>query len=266
MADVKLFIIEGENKEDRIISAMTMNFFKGKHEAVVISVPAKQNIFMLYRLLKADEFHTDIVELIRDKVKGAKELLSGISRQMISEVYLFFDYDIQQLNDDENEIDILWELFEAFSDETENGKLYLSYPMIEALYDYKEGKCDTYTECFINKREITQYKRLSGDNNPNASQHFVYQDWENILRVFWLRIKCLFDIFDFDYYHYISMVSPVEVYRRQLEMSSNEEIFVLSGVPEFLFDYFRMDFWYKYTKQKNYKYDICHKLSLNWKG
>lgn len=32
---------------------------------------------------------------------------------------------------------------------TENGKLYISYPMIEALRDYEPGKCSSRDACFI---------------------------------------------------------------------------------------------------------------------
>ena len=166
MADTKLFIVEGEDKECRYLESMTNCFFKGKHDSVIISLPAKQNIFMLYNILKEDDFETDIVEVLREKIEGADEILKGISRQSIAEVYLFFDYDIQHLNEEDDESIIMNELFDTFSDETDNGKLFISYPMIEAVYDYKTGFCDSFTSCFFSVEEIKDYKRLSGNDNP----------------------------------------------------------------------------------------------------
>ena len=51
-----------------------------------------------------------------------------------SEVYLFFDYDFQNKNLELSEINSqLTEMLDFFSDETDNGKLYINYPMIESI-------------------------------------------------------------------------------------------------------------------------------------
>ena len=38
--------------------------------------------------------------------------------------------------------------YQAIDNETENGKLYISYPMVEALRDYEPGKCGNGEDCF----------------------------------------------------------------------------------------------------------------------
>lgn len=65
----------------------------------------------------------------------------GLSREDFSEVYLFFDYDAHQTNLGKavNE-DVIRQMLESFDNETENGKLYISYPMVEALRDYQSGE------------------------------------------------------------------------------------------------------------------------------
>ena len=59
-----------------------------------------------------------------------------------SEVYLFFDYDGHHNNIPKklSGKDALEEMLETFNNETELGKLYVSYPMVEAI---KEISADT---------------------------------------------------------------------------------------------------------------------------
>ena len=44
-----LFIVEGEKRDYRFIEEMCNCFFKGKYKANIINLPAKQNIYMLFR-------------------------------------------------------------------------------------------------------------------------------------------------------------------------------------------------------------------------
>lgn len=46
----------------------------------------------------------------------------------------------------------------SFDNETENGKLYISYPMVEALRDFEEGKCGKAGQCLILVAEMGNYK------------------------------------------------------------------------------------------------------------
>ena len=261
MADIKLFIVEGEARDLRFIELMSERFLKNKHDYRIIHLPAKQNIFMLYDILKDDDFETDIVEVLRDNVDGAAEILNGCLRKEIAEVYLFFDYDIQQLSEIAYERDIMSKLFEVFQDETENGKLYISYPMVEAIYDYKEERCDSFNKCFVDISEIIHYKESSGKNNPAASKHFKYEDWEYVLETFGMRAKCLFDNVDMDYSTYKNDAYPEQIYNKQSMIVKNRNaVFVLSAFPEFLFDYFKIDFWKKYIRRKSFSFDVCEKL------
>lgn len=136
--DYILMIVEGEVREVNIINHVE-NFFDKKDKFKYINLPARQNIYMLWKVLKEDDFQTDIIEIIREKVEGADKILSGISRDDISETYLFFDLDAQQKNlpyGEDNAITVISEMLDSFDNETESGKLYISYPMIEALRDF----------------------------------------------------------------------------------------------------------------------------------
>ena len=68
--------------------------------------------------------------------------MEGLSRDDFSEVFLFFDYDAHQTNlGKSDDVDVINQMLESFDNETENGKLYISYPMVEALRDFEADKC-----------------------------------------------------------------------------------------------------------------------------
>lgn len=140
--DYKAFIVEGEAREPLIIDNISKVFF-AHGNFKIITLPAGQNIYMLWKKLKEDDFDTDIIEVLREEHEELEEQLAGLSRDDFSEVYLFFDYDGHQNNlaedDDENVLD---QMLISFDNETENGKLYISYPMVEALRDFESGVCE----------------------------------------------------------------------------------------------------------------------------
>lgn len=263
---VKLFIVEGEDRDYRFVNSMTSCFFgKGRFEAIVINLPVSQNIYMLFKSLMDDGFNLDIVEILRDTVDVAKEKLSGVERQDIDEVFLFFDYDTQQDNLPNGIMDepdkVLRSMLEVFNNETENGKLYINYPMVEALYDYKVDMCESFSGCFADINELDNYKEKSGENNPQASKHFHYTEWRDVLNVFLLRITCLWELEDISFEFYRTNVSPYTIFGKEKDIKrTRNQVFVLSSFPEFLFDYFKVDFWNKHSKVKHFKYIKCPKL------
>ena len=249
---IKLFIVEGEDRDYRFTQEMINCFFKGKYDAKVIYLPAAQNLYMLFKKLSDDKFETDIVEVLRDTVDNARDNLAGINRQQIDEVFLFFDYDIHQDNTGKDlslAMEIIETMLDVFNNETENGKLFISYPMVEALYDYLQGECITHTQCYIPIEEIGHYKTLSGKNNPNANRKMNINFWREVLQTFYLRVKCLFDFDYLDMKNYRSFVSPQTIFTNEKQQYFlHERVFVLSAFPEFLFDYFKEAFWKSMTR------------------
>ena len=95
--DYKAFIVEGEAREPLIIDNISKVFF-AHGNIKIITLPAGQNIYMLWKKLKEDDFDTDIIEVLREEHEELEKQLSGLSRDDFSEVYLFFDYDGHQNN------------------------------------------------------------------------------------------------------------------------------------------------------------------------
>ena len=176
--DYKVFIVEGEAREPLIIDNISKVFFS--HGNIkIITVSAGENIYMLWKKLKADDFDTDIIEVLRESNDDISKQLDGLSRDDFSEVYLFFDYDMHQTNlGKEDDADAVKQMLESFNNETENGKLYISYPMVEALRDYKSGICGDRATCFVAIDGMKEYKNASAVRavNPRFMEYVNYSE------------------------------------------------------------------------------------------
>ena len=240
---VKCFIVEGESRDTRFINNMVATLFRGKYQSITICLPASQNIYMLYNKIREDEFNTDLIELLKENpaVSASLTELGDFDRQSIDEVFLFFDYDVHQenLSTGQTPIDSLKKMIDFFDNETEQGKLYVSYPMVEALFDYCESQCDPYTECIYPVDKLTSYKEAVG-NNRHASHHFSkYGDWKKVMEVFGMRIRCLFSYDSISYSLYKQKVTVKSIFEIQKNLfEKHKKVFVLSAFPEFLLDYF----------------------------
>ena len=60
--DYKAFIVEGEAREPQVIDNISKIFFTHGNFKI-ITLPAGENIYMLWKRLKADDFDTDIIDV-----------------------------------------------------------------------------------------------------------------------------------------------------------------------------------------------------------
>ena len=259
-----LMIVEGETSEVNILGYVE-NFFAKKDKFKYINLPAKQNIYMLWQILKEDDFQTDIIEIIREKVDGADKILNGISRDNIGETYLFFDLDAQQKNLSYGKhgvdiIKVISEMLTTFNNETELGKLYISYPMIEALRDVSGKNCITFSgSCVIDKNKLIEYKTLTGAGNGlNSVQKYTEDEWRLILKVFVMRLSCILSLSEvISYNYYKSCITPTEIFNAELPWLQEDKVFILSAIPEFILDYFPEKFWKSKIKIKKLDKRFC---------
>lgn len=255
MADAayKAFIVEGEAREPLIINNISRIFFSHKNFKI-ITLPAGQNIYMLWKKLDEDDFDTDIIEVLREDHEELAEQLAGLSRDDFSEVYLFFDYDGHQnnlsVNDDE---DVIEKMLASFNNETENGKLYISYPMVEALRDFEPEICGKGENCYISIDEIGNYKTVSAERAVYPQfKNYDFDIWKEAIDVFSMKISCLMGRPDLmDYELYTEKVDPYEIFKLQENEIQKHRVFILSAFPEFLVDYFGVKLWRKCARHRS---------------
>ena len=133
--DYKAFIVEGEAREPQVIDNISKVFFKHGNFKI-ITLPAGENIYMLWKKLKADDFDTDIIEVLRESNKKIREQLEGLSRDDFSEVFLFFDYDAHQTNLGKSDEASPYDIFMCEQTLAGNNKVFIISAFPEFLVDY----------------------------------------------------------------------------------------------------------------------------------
>ncbi len=120
-----LFIFEGEKTEPKLYNQLKNIFLADDNP--IIHTSYKANIYDLYEKLTTDdgEFFN-----ILDILAETDPSLTEVVIKVISQTYLFFDYDPNDHRYEKSKVD---EMLNFFNDEVENGKLFISYPMVEAF-------------------------------------------------------------------------------------------------------------------------------------
>lgn len=193
------FIYEGVNTEDELLSNMQEVFLSEFSEVDIFGLPADGNIYMLWKKLVEDEFETNVIDLLKEMSTEAKVRLEekGLKASQFSEVYLFFDYDghaaqfseetLEQANklcirlgmgEIKNKRDLLERMLLVFDNETEQGKLYVSYPMIESIKEI-DAKQMTYRRLYIPLEEISKYKHSFEEKTDYGNYSRITKEmWE----------------------------------------------------------------------------------------
>lgn len=251
-----LFVFEGAEREPRVFRTLECLFF-GLGERIVCSFG--NNIYELYRQLQELDGDGDIVSILREK--EADGLPAGVQSSDFSEIYLFFDYDFQNENLTLEEMNQrLRDMLEMFDDETDNGKLYVSYPMVESLcytkelpdehfVEYTVSRCDCMERSFKDMAmEFSFYGSLDFIELPDAGHHKpskreyarVRQNWIWLVRQHTAKAAFIFtgqNAVPEDK----EAVAQLRVFEGQCGkyLCDGEKIAVLNGFPLFLFEYFK---------------------------
>ncbi len=131
-----LLVFEGEKTEPAIYSKIESCFFRHSDSNSRIITCFKTDIYSLYNKLRDGDGFLDPVITLRE----SHPELKGLSQTDFGAMYLFFDYDLHvdnYLTHDEKNCRIE-ELLNYFNNETDNGSLFISYPMVEAYKDWDD--------------------------------------------------------------------------------------------------------------------------------
>lgn len=260
-----LFIFEGKDDKTYFESVKQL-FFPEKSETFVCTY--NSNIYSLYNKLKNHDVLNGKLEV--DTVSVFKEILTekgdntlkDIREDEVSEIYLFFDYDFQEDSRTlEENNKRLKEMLDYFTDETDNGKLYINYPMVESLRYTKELPDNNYWSYTVSRQkckeekfkhqvhEFSFYKSNLGYlvlTVKPADDETKIQQKVNTTKTNWLHLVTM----NTSKANYIcndknelpeEANSQKEVYVNQLAKYVDTEeckVAILNAFPIFLFDYF----------------------------
>lgn len=174
-----LFVFEGKRREPDIFRTLEYLLFP-KGQTIVCSFG--NNIYELYRQLEKLDGAGDIVSLLRDTNRDNPDspFSPEVKSSDFSEIFLFFDYDFQNKNLTLAQMNQqVAEMLTLFEDETENGKLYINYPMIEAIRYTKELPDDHYYEYSVSRIACRDngFKDLAQQFSSYGSLDFIVLDF-----------------------------------------------------------------------------------------
>lgn len=253
-----LFVFEGKRREPDIFRTLEYLFFP-KGQAIVCSFG--NNIYELYRQLKQLGEAGDLVSLLREMNENNPDspFSEEIKSSDFSEIYLFFDYDFQNKNLSLEQMNNqLSEMFDLFCDETDNGKLYINYPMLEAIRYTKTLPDEEYCKYLISRKEcqVKGFKEIAQNFSSYRSLDFIVLDLrttpedDEVLRV--KRHWSLLETQNVAKANYLcnqdlaipidkESISQTRIFESQLSLYiiPEEKVAILSAFPLFLFDYFK---------------------------
>ena len=237
-----LFITEGKKPEKNLVKSVCnfqSDFFSHKidYEIVIFST----NIYSLYEKLKENQYE-QTVEHICELSDGEFEYTS----EDFSLIYLFFDLDAQHYKEykDLEKIYIeIEEMLNLFDNATENGKLFLSYPMVEAS--------NYFHERFINDDSINliTYPVFSELHFKDACKIFIKENGPFQIRMkdknqIWLSLilYTTYILFHLKINSFIQegLIDSKDIFLKQYNdfILPLERVLLLSAFPQYLLDFY----------------------------
>ena len=148
-----LFIFEGTSYEPPLYEGIKSLFFPKRDDQVLCSFCS--SIYTFYKRLKNElDGFADVVDVLKielAKTDPQNELLKYKSADFES-IYLFFDYDFYR-GDLKVKNAQIKKLLKYFNEETEHGRLFISYPMIESIQYTKELPDNNFHQYIVRRAD-----------------------------------------------------------------------------------------------------------------
>ncbi len=242
MKSMILFIMEGVKEDPKLLKSLfaayreVLDFDENSVDKEVI-VSYTSNIYSLYHELenleKDEGFFADLFPIVQKK----NPCLEKYSKDDFSAIYLFFDLDIHGRGEESQRQ--LVEMAETFNNETENGKLFISYPMVEAakICDKDEGLFKEDRKMFPLEM-CKRFKEFANNHSRSAINADSKENWncickENYRKANWILTNCdsIPDIPS------LKGMEQEDILDKELEFVKNEKsVATLSAYPMWLKD------------------------------
>lgn len=200
----------------------------------------KTNIYQLYQELASYDFDVEIEDVLRNNKQNSIQEKECLQNKFAYK-YLIFDFEFQDKNS-LNKKEALSKMINYFSDETENGKLYINYPMMESYRDMKVlGETD-YENTFIDVCDLFNYKQIVG-NRGNCIDIKKYL-WEDFIMLSSMNVKKGNSLLNHNYClksydDYLENLSQLNIMNKQFNfINDNSIIYVINCSSFLLIDYF----------------------------
>jgi len=238
-----LFVFEGEKTEKQITNNLKKYFIS---ENSVIECAYCANIYKLYKEISEDE-DLDTFQLLKETPQN-KEILSTFNRNDFAEIYMFFDYDGHDTLADDKKVN---EIINFFNEETETGKIFISYPMVESLKHYSD--LIDFKKLKVSAKHNIKYKNLVDNDAQNDLKQFSKyskQIWISLIDMHLRKANYIANN-----YYTIPLKNSITqnaIFINQLDkyIKVDSTVAVLSSFPAFLFEYYGYDYIVKFLNNE----------------
>lgn len=176
-----------------------------------------------------------------EKIDPDNEIFNYRSSDFES-IYLFFDYDFYR-GDLKTKNDRILELLEYFNEETENGKLFISYPMIESIQYTKELPDNLYHTYTVNRNDSIGKKFKKDAKKFCYYTGYTYlkdiENWTNLVKQNVIKANML-TTGNLCWPKKKDDIEESQIFESQIEkhVNPNNEVAILNAFPLFLYYYF----------------------------
>ena len=237
-----LVVFEGLVTEKTIFNNLKQYFLNENENTIVYGFHCGE-IYSLYNKLENDD-DLELFTLLQENLKGTNKEIQDIKKNQVSELYLFFDYDGHSISADDNKLEYMLKLFD--NETSDYGKLYISYPMVEAIKHLKDGVefKDTIEE------SKKSYKKTVSQNCNSNLQHIhklKEEDWDFIINQ---NSKKANFIVNNTFKFQTKVIEQLDIFNNQKikYIDTKNKVAVLSAFPIFLLDYYGIDVFNQHNK------------------
>lgn len=232
-----LFVFEGEKTEPRYLQLFidkTAIFDADSY--LIYKLVYGNTIYDLYKELEQDK-DLGLIGLLKEREQNKKreqnEKIKNINRRDIAEIYLFFDYDGHHTTAKDGHIK---EMLEYFNNETNKnkgkGKLFISYPMTEAL----RHQSDAFNDLTSPVNQGVKYKERVGVEGIQDLRKLSKQDFEGLCDKHIKKANYL--VYNKDEYpNAIIKQNTIFSAQKTKHINPHQEVSVLSGFPLLYLNY-----------------------------
>ena len=224
-----LFVLEGAKTEPRLLKHL-VTFMRNQEKYEVFTY--RTNIHaMLEELFEDDEIDMDLdfIECLRSCKTNRDQ--NDMLNKKYTDIFLFFDMDPHDQRYDAGK---LTKAMDYFNDSTENGKLYLNYPMIESFRHIENLDDLSYLNTTVSLSEIKNYKALVEKTGLHSLSDISKIDSRTLKRIIVLNLRKAnmiatgsYNLPDMDAYEHC--ITQKILFSRQLDKFEEEgRIYVLN--------------------------------------
>lgn len=231
MSEKILVLVEGVEKETTFFETFNRNYI-GLNDDIRL-VPFGCNIYSLFQEMKGYDFEIDLEKAIEFPLSIPKEQKAKIKGMRFGTKYLVFDFDFQEKTmSDEDKIIAVRQMLDIFNNDTENGLLFINYPMFESFQE-KIASETMYTQSKINRLEFANYKRSISERNLGINcKNIPFSEYKTYILTALKESNFLFHG-NFDkklpYEELVSEKYGMNVYQRQIkELQMENSIFPIN--------------------------------------